>query len=118
MATTPEGKVKSEIKSWLKTLPHCWFYMPIQNGMGVVGIPDIVGCLNGNFFAIECKAKGKESTVTPNQRLQLDGIIGANGIALVASDLQTVQVIFKVAGWWDGQVRKDQQVRGGDRVHK
>jgi hypothetical protein len=88
---TPEGKVKAKIKSWLKTLDRCWFYMPVQNGMGVVGIPDIICVIRGTFVAIETKAPGKEANVTANQQAAIDGINSAGGLAFVASDLETVQ---------------------------
>lgn len=90
MAQTPEGKVKAKIKVYLKTLPNCWFYMPVQNGMGVVGIPDIIAVINGRFVAIETKAPGKEGNVTPNQQATIDKIREADGLAFVASDVQTV----------------------------
>ena len=90
MAQTPEGKVKSKIKVYLKTLPDCWFYMPVQNGMGVVGIPDIIAVINGRFVAIETKAPGKKSNVTANQQATIDNIRAADGLAFVASDVQTV----------------------------
>lgn len=98
---TPEGKVKAKIKSWLKTLENCWFYMPVQNGMGVVGIPDIIGVINGRFFAIETKAPGKEHNVTPNQQASIESIRSADGIAFVASDLGTVQDMFYYQGFID-----------------
>ena len=87
--TTPEGRVKAAIKRYLKTLPNCWFYMPVQNGMGVVGIPD------GRFFAIECKAPGKEKNVTANQRATLDAIVAAGGIAFVASDVAETKKVLE-----------------------
>lgn len=93
--TTPEGRVKAAIKRYLKTLPNCWFYMPVQNGMGVVGIPDIVGLINGRFFAIECKAPGKEKNVTANQRATLDAIVAAGGIAFVASDVAETKKVLE-----------------------
>lgn len=86
---TPEGKVKAKIKAYLKTVPDCWFYMPVQNGMGVVGIPDIVACIQGRFVGIETKAPGREGNVTANQRANLDAIVAAGGIAFVVSDLDT-----------------------------
>ena len=101
MAQTPEGKVKSKIKVWLKTLDYCWFYMPVQNGMGVVGIPDIIGVINGRFFAIETKAPGKENNVTPNQQATISNIYGAGGVAFVASDLETVINTFRAQGLID-----------------
>lgn len=84
MAMTPEGRVKNACKKRLKDL-GVWFYMPVQNGLGTVGIPDIVACINGTFVGIECKAPGKEATVTPNQKRQLDGIRAANGVAMVVT---------------------------------
>lgn len=87
---TPEGKVKDYIKRYLKSLPECWFYMPVQNGMGVVGIPDIICVIRGRMVAIECKAPGKEKNVTANQQATIDRINEAGGLAFVASDTDTV----------------------------
>ena len=95
---TPEGAVKAKIKSWLKTLPDCWFYMPVQNGMGVVGIPDIICVIQGRMVAIETKAPGKEKNVTANQQASIDAINRAGGLAFVASDLVTAQAVLKDAG--------------------
>jgi hypothetical protein len=37
-----------------------YYFMPPGMGLGRSGIPDIIGCHNGKFIAIECKAgKGK-----------------------------------------------------------
>ena len=93
---TPEGRVKEIVKRRLRGA--CWFYMPVQNGMGVTGIPDIIACVPveitpdmvgktfGMFLGVETKAPGKEHTVTANQRRQLDGISDNRGVALVVSD--------------------------------
>lgn len=43
MATTPEGKVKAAVRKRLKALGY-WHYFPVQNGLGCVGIPDVIGC--------------------------------------------------------------------------
>jgi hypothetical protein len=85
VASTPEGKVKSAIKKMLKEW-GIWFYMPVQNGMGVVGIPDFICCWDGKFLAIEAKAKGKISTLTANQKNRIREIKDANGFALVIDD--------------------------------
>lgn len=102
MAQTPEGKVKSKIKQYLKTLPECWFYMPVQNGMGVVGIPDIICVIRGRFVAIETKAPGKEHNVTANQKAAIEAINKADGIAFVASDVESVQDVLFYHGVIDG----------------
>lgn len=79
---TPEGKVKNAAKKLLKQ-HDCFFYMPTQSGYGVVGIPDIVGCHKGAFFAIETKAPGKLKNLSPNQKMQLHLINESSGANFV-----------------------------------
>lgn len=92
---TPEGKVKADIKAWL-TAQGVWFYMPVQNGMGVAGIPDIIACWHGLFLAIEVKAPGKLKNVTKLQRFQLDSIEKAGGIALAVDDVRQLELMMLV----------------------
>jgi VRR-NUC domain len=82
---TPEGKVKDACKRLLKQ-HGIWYYMPVQNGMGVVGIPDIIACWKGQFLAIETKAPGKLSNVTPNQQNTINEINRNGGWAIVVDD--------------------------------
>lgn len=91
MAMTPEAKVKAAIKKYLSTLADCWWFMPVSNGMGSMGIPDIIVCIRGMFLAIECKAPGKERSTTALQERQIAGINGAGGYAIVASSVEQVQ---------------------------
>jgi len=56
---TPEGLVKKKVKKLLDTL-DVYYFMPVSNGMGVMGIFDIVCCVNSIFVGIECKADGKK----------------------------------------------------------
>lgn len=57
-----EKDVKEEVKKVLKSL-GAWWYMPVQMGYGVKGIPDFIGCYEGKFFGIETKfGKNTEST--------------------------------------------------------
>jgi len=49
---TPEKKVKTKVVAILKELRAYYFY-PVAGGYGASGVPDIVGCHNGKFFAIE-----------------------------------------------------------------
>jgi len=82
---TPEGIIKVACKEILRQ-HGIWFYMPVQNGMGVVGIPDIIACWKGQFLAIETKAPGKASTVTANQQRNIDAINKHGGWAIVVDD--------------------------------
>ena len=81
MAMTPEAKVKKVIKDWLKTLPYCWWFMPI-------------GGINGRFFAIEVKAAGKIKNTTRLQEITIAAIKAAGGVTIVADDLGIVQAAF------------------------
>ena len=80
---TPEAKVKAKAVAQLKALGAYYFY-PVTGGYGSSGVPDIVGCYNGVFFGIECKA-GKNKT-TALQEKNLDRIAESGGIALVINE--------------------------------
>lgn len=90
MGMTPEGKVKKAVKEYLKSI-GAWYYMPVSNGMGRVGCPDILVCYKGLFMAFETKAPGKIKNVTPNQEREITDILRANGLALVVDDVQQVK---------------------------
>lgn len=90
---TPEGRVKDAVKRRLKEL-GVWWYCPVQNGMGVVGIPDFICCADGRFVAIETKAPGKRSNTSANQDARIREIRGANGIAVVIDDVSQLDNVF------------------------
>ena len=83
MAQTPEAKVKSLVTRQLKELGAYYFY-PATGGFGRSGVPDIVGCFNGLFFAIECKAGSNKPTTL--QQKNLDQIVQAGGLAWVVNE--------------------------------
>jgi len=93
MAQTPEGRVKDAVKKLLKR-HGIYFFMPMQNGMGVVGIPDIIACWDGKFLAIETKAPGKIKNVSANQQNQINLIRQANGIAVVVDNVEQVELLL------------------------
>ena len=90
MAMTPEGKVKKQVKEYLKSI-GAWYYMPVSNGMGRVGCPDILVCYQGLFMAFETKAPGKIRNVTANQQREIDDILRVNGLARVVDDVEQVK---------------------------
>ena len=94
MAATPEGKVKKKVKDYLKSI-GAWYYMPVSNGMGRAGCPDILVCYEGRFLAFETKAAGKIKNVTPNQKREIADIKRANGLAHVVDCVEQVQVIME-----------------------
>ena len=94
---TPEGKVKKKLIDFLKSLGgDCFFYMPVQNGMGQSGIPDIMAIIKGVPFAFECKATPKQHP-TVLQAYALDRIHKACGLAWVV-DNESVELAEKMIG--------------------
>jgi len=83
MAATPEGRVKAKVVKQLKALGAYYFY-PVTSGYGGSGVPDIVGCYRGCFFAIECKA-GKNKP-TPLQAKNINDIAAAGGLVWVVNE--------------------------------
>lgn len=96
MARTPEGRVKDAVKAWLKER-GIWYYMPVQNGMGVTGIPDFVCCWQGQFLAIETKAPGKRANLSANQERQIQQIHQAGGAAVVVDDVSQLEGVLNRA---------------------
>lgn len=91
---TPEGKVKKKLIDFLKSLGgDCFYYMPVQNGMGQTGIPDVMAIIKGVPFAFECKATPKQHP-TVLQAYALDRIHKAKGIAWVV-DSETVEYVVQ-----------------------
>lgn len=83
MAATPEKKVKDKLRKYLNQL-GIYHFMPPANGFGRAGIPDIVGCMNGQFVAFECKA-GKNKPTALQER-EIAAIQTAKGWAFVINE--------------------------------
>lgn len=93
---TPESKVKKKLIDYLKSLgSDCFYYMPVQNGMGQSGIPDILCCIKGRMVALECKATRKNDP-TALQSFALDRIQKAGGVAWVVDDENVEQAIANI----------------------
>lgn len=83
MAMTPEAKVKAKVKRLLDAL-GIWHFSPMMNGMGRAGVPDIIGCVNGRFIGIECKAGDNKATAL--QLRELSNIASAGGFTYIVRE--------------------------------
>ena len=92
MAMTPEKAVKAKVVKQLKEL-GAYYFFPATGGYGRSGVPDIIVCYHGIFFAIECKA-GKNTT-TPLQDKELLAINRAGGFTVVVNE----QNLHCITGW-------------------
>ena len=95
MALTPEAKVKKKVKEMLDQM-GVYHFSPMQNGMGRAGIPDIIGCLDGQFLGIECKAG--RGTTTALQERELTRIQNAGGYALVVNE-ENINQLWEIKEW-------------------
>jgi Holliday junction resolvase len=80
----PETKFKMRVQKILKDRYGLGIFFFKTQEKSVRGIPDIVGCLNGKFFAIELKTR----TGTPS-KLQLHiirSIQKTGGLAMVVDE--------------------------------
>lgn len=94
MAMTPEGKVKAAVKAYLKDI-GAWSFLPVSNGMGRHGIPDVIVCHQGRFLGVECKAPGKRTNTSALQDRELAGITAAGGVAIVVDNVEQLKEILK-----------------------
>jgi hypothetical protein len=96
MATTPEGKVKAAVRKILDRL-GIYHFMPPGMGLGRSGIPDIIGCYQGRFIAVECKA-GKGKTTALQER-ELNAIKAAYGFAVVVREDNLEELEQELQAW-------------------
>jgi hypothetical protein len=84
--STPEVKAKAKLKARLKKLEAAYgaFYVQGQAGsdFGAAGL-DYTLCVRGRFVAIEVKRFDGQGRLTPRQRMTIEEIERAGGIALI-----------------------------------
>ncbi|QIG66898.1 VRR-NUC endonuclease domain-containing protein [Rhizobium phage RHph_TM3_14A] len=101
MATTPEGKVKAEVKKVLAQFgEHIDGFWPVPSGLGESHL-DYVGCVDtpqgGRFFAIETKAPGKKPT--PRQALRIENVKKAGGVVFVIDGTPKTDTVGQLFSW-------------------
>ena len=82
MATKKETAFKNRIRPMLDALPSSW-WVKVQQ-VGIRGTPDILGCVNGCFVALELKRSEKQAA-DPLQEYIMNKIDAANGVAFVVT---------------------------------
>jgi len=94
MAKTPEAKVKAKVTGILKS-HKAYFFYPFSGGFGTSGIPDIVGCVNGKFFGIECKANGGKPTALQLHNLNMIQLCGGKAIVVDETNIHEVEELMQ-----------------------
>ena len=87
-----ESVIVARILKNLRKIPRSWWVKQHGSAMSTRGVPDILGCVDGRFFAFEVKRPGKEAT--PAQLKKLGEIRSALGHAYVVTSLAEVEVVM------------------------
>lgn len=88
-----EKDIVNAILRYLKTVPYCFAWKEHGGMYGTAGLPDIICCVNGRFFAFEVKtATGK---LTKLQESTIQKIQRANGIASKVTSVSEVKNILE-----------------------
>jgi len=82
MSSISEAAYTKTVKRFLKALPKTWFFKVWGGGMQKRGIPDILGVINGRFFALELKASDGSPTELQKRNIKL--ILAAGGYAKIS----------------------------------
>jgi hypothetical protein len=90
--STPEAKVKVQVRKGLKPIARLWQFQPVQNGMGKPAL-DFLLCVNGRMVAIETKAKGKKMTTRQEHtRAEMEA---AGATVFVVDDAESLTAAVK-----------------------
>jgi len=85
-----ESQLKSKVVKLLATYPGIWYYKASDRWQS--GIPDIIGCWRGKFFAIELKVK--PNGPTKMQEYVIKKIRMAGGVAGVCYSVDEVKKLL------------------------
>lgn len=93
MAKMAEKEIVSSILRYLKSVPGCFAWKEHGGMYGTAGIPDIIACIGGRFFAFEVKTKSGK--LTKLQEITIRRIQEAKGQAYKVTSLSEVKSILE-----------------------
>ena len=96
MAMTPEAKVKKKVVEHLKAM-GAYYFFPATGGYGKSGVPDIVGCMSGKFFGIECKAGKNKPTALQEKNLREITMAGGRALVVNEENVKMVTLLLQAA---------------------
>ena len=89
-----ESVLTRKVIRLLNSTPGLWYYKCSDRFSS--GIPDIIGCYKGRFFALELKAKDKKAR--PLQEYIIKKINRAGGSAICTDSLESVMIFIDAVG--------------------
>lgn len=91
-----ESVIVRRIMEYLKTMPECFAWKEHGGMYGTAGIPDIICCISGRFFAFE--VKNDKGTPTVLQEATIRKIKAAGGTAVVVRSVEEVKRVIRRCG--------------------
>lgn len=95
MASKPETRLRGKI---VKAIEAEFEYVYVKHPHGSMyssGLPDLIGCLEGTFFALEVKTPENKKGATKLQQLHLDNIENAGGVAAVVRSVDEALEVLR-----------------------
>lgn len=87
-----EADIVRMILKYLKTVPGCFSWKEHGGMYGTAGIPDIISCINGRFYAFEVKTSTGKPTAL--QEATICKINNCGGKAYVVHSVDEVKKII------------------------
>ena len=87
-----ESDIVKAIMRYLKTVPRCFCWKEHGGMYGTAGIPDIIACIDGRFFAFEVKTD--DGSPTKLQEATIRKILATSGTALVVRSVDEVRAVI------------------------
>ena len=84
-----EKDIVNKILRYLKTVPDCFCWKEHGGMYGTAGIPDIIACIGGRFFAFEVKTETGKTTALQDATIRK--ILSCGGHAFVVHSVEEVR---------------------------
>ena len=91
-----EKEIVAAILRYLKNRPCCFAWKTHGGMYGTAGIPDIIACIDGRFFAFEVKQPG--GRLTRLQETTIAKIESAGGAARMVTSVSEVKDLLAEKG--------------------
>lgn len=88
-----EKDIVKAIMKYLKTVPRCLAWKEHGGMYGTAGIPDIIACVDGRFYAFEVKTETGKPTGL--QEATIRKILNAGGVAVIVRSVDEVRAIIE-----------------------
>ena len=87
-----EKDIVAAIMRHLKSVPMCFAWKEHGGMYGTAGVPDIIACIGGRFYAFEVKTATGKTTALQNATIRK--ILACGGMAVVVRSVDEVRAVI------------------------